>query len=295
MTELRDAGTCLITGVNGFIGSRVFAQWKDMGINVVGWSRQDVDLTNFSVVRERLVSLLPDTIVHLAAASPPQFTKDWTDAAREVAMLSHIAEAMPDTCRLLAAGSMAEYGYAGTFGEGDLRKPNTAYGFAKLACSDHAVALRTAGHDVSLARLFGVFGAGEDDTRLIPTLIEKLKSNQPVSLSDGDQLRDFVYVGDVATILLKMATTKVVPAVLNVGTGQGVTVRDVCEKIADYLGADRTLLQFGAVERRAVDEDMLVADTRLLQKYLGENPEQRFLGNLDFIDEFESLSSELAP
>jgi len=291
VTELRKVGKCLVTGVNGFIGSRLFAIWDQMGLDVVGWSREDVDLSDAKAVQREVSALSPDTIVHLAATPPTQFTDSWVDVAREVSMLSHVAEVMPNRCRLILAGSMAEYGCAGTLAEWDLRKPNTAYGFAKMICSDHALALRTSGKDISVARLFGVFGAGEADTRLIPSVVNRLEQNLPISLSDGKQIRDFIHVDDVSAALLKIAELKVAPAVLNIGTGKGISVRDACEKIADYLAADRALLQFGAVERRGVDEDVLIADTLLLQEHLEYVPAQRFAGNLDFIDKFKTVSS----
>lgn len=291
MTVSRPLGKCLVTGASGFIGRRLLGKGNETGLDIVGWSRTDVDLCDPVAVRAKVTALAPDTVIHLAATPPARFGDGWSDVAREVSMLSYLAAAMSDRSRLIVAGSMAEYGCSGTHAEHDLRIPNTAYGLAKMAGSDHALALAASGKDVVVARLFGVYGAGETSARLLPTVVDRLKRNLPVPLSDGEQIRDFVHVDDICACLLEIGRLAVAPDVLNVGTGHGLSVRDACLRIADFLGDAPALLEFGAVERRRVDEDLLVADTRLLQRQLGHVPPQRFFGNLDFIDDFSTTMS----
>ena len=288
MTVSRPLGKCLVTGASGFIGRRLLGKGNETGLDIVGWSRAEVDLCDPVAVRAEVMALAPDTVIHLAATPPARFGDGWSNVAREVSMLSYLAAAMPDRSRLIVAGSMAEYGYSGTHAEHDLRLPNTAYGLAKMACSDHALALAASDRDIVVARLFGVYGVGEASARLLPTVVDRLKRNLPVPLSDGEQIRDFVHVDDICACLLEIGSLVDAADVLNVGTGHGLSVRDVCLRIADFLGADHDLLEFGAISRRHVDENMLVADTRLMQQQLGHVPPQRFFGNLDFIDDFST-------
>jgi len=54
---------------------------------------------------------------------------------------------------------------------------------------------------------------------------------------DGLVTRDFVFVGDIADAVLKCATDEApLNAVINVGTGQAVTLIDVVETIAEIVG-----------------------------------------------------------
>lgn len=222
-------------------------------------------------------------------------------AAANVAMAAAVAAGCPPGARLVMAGTMAEYGpplrVSGRLSESDVCRPTTPYGIAKLAASLTALAAQTTegrdGHvTVTVARLFGVFGPGEAAHRLLPSVVRGLAAGTPVPLSDGQQLRDFIHVDDACDTLAALAAlpeASVVPAsapvrggpnmsadIVNVGTGHALTVRAACEALADAMGADRALLRFGAVPRRATDEDRLEADTQRLAALTGHVPPQRF-------------------
>jgi UDP-glucose 4-epimerase len=62
---------------------------------------------------------------------------------------------------------------------------------------------------------------------------------------------------------------------INVGTGLGVSVRDVAERVMRAAGGDVGLLAFGERARHATDVDRLVADTALLERTLGGVPPSR--------------------
>ena len=269
------SGSTLVTGAEGFIGRRLVARLSARGEQVTAWKRADADLLDEGAVAERLAQIKPARCFHLAGVSARQEGASWRPAAAEVQMLLNVARHLPGACTLIYSGSMAEYGRSGRFDENARCEPNTAYGFAKFAGTNQALALRAlTGREVRVARLFGVYGPGERKPRLGPMLVSSLLAGQSVPLSDGKQIRDFVHVDDVCDCLMAL-TAEAVPPVLNVGTGVGITVREVCEAVAAELCADPQLLQFGALPRRDVDEDMLVADTTLLSK-LGCVPPQRW-------------------
>jgi len=267
----------LVTGAGGFIGGRLLRTLRARNLDAWGWTRADCDLRVSEAVTRALAQLKPTQIVHLAASPGSAIKTDWTMVAEEVAMVGNLAEAMPEGCRLIHAGSMAEFGRSGRFDEGSACRPRTPYGCAKAAATDHAVALRfRLGRSITVARLFGVYGPGEAPARLTPSLIRNLAAGLRVPLSPGDQVRDFVHVDDVCDILQGLALVDEAPPIVNVGTGVGLTVRTVCEAVADALGADRDLLGFGEHPYRSVDEAELVANTDLLARVVGV-PVQRWL------------------
>lgn len=270
-------GRALVTGANGFIGRRLVAALARRGNEIVGWTRAMGDLRDGSAVARALTDLRPTTIYHLAAGNAALTEADWTVPADEVRMLANLAEAMPDGARLIHTGSVAEYGRSGTLDERDPCRPRSVYGFAKAAASDHALALvATRGLDIRVARLFGVFGPGEADRRLVPHLVSHLSAGRPVPLGDGGQVRDFIHVDDVCDRLIALADITSPPVrLLNIGTGVGVTVRQACETVAALLGADPALLRFGALPRRPIDEDVLIARTDRLAA-LGPVPAQHW-------------------
>jgi nucleoside-diphosphate-sugar epimerase len=275
---LSSDGLVLVTGASGFIGQRMLRTLANAGIEAVGWTRATGDLNDSDQVQRQLNTLKPATIFHLAARPAITLDDSWTTIAQEQQMLSNLVYAMSAHCQLIYTGSMAEYGRSGRFTEDNRCSPDTAYGCAKFGGTNLALALRRSmGLDIRVARLFGVYGPGEAHTRLLPSVVDRLQKGAEVPLSDGLQLRDFVHVDDVCALLQEFANLDIGGhAILNIGTGVGVTVRQVCETVADLLGADHALLRFGALERRPVDQDCLVADTRNMATILVP-PVQRWL------------------
>jgi nucleoside-diphosphate-sugar epimerase len=253
----------LVTGAGGFIGQRMVAWLVAAGYAPIAWTRADCDLGDQKCVELALRDLRPTRIFHNASRLAVAETDNWRGVSVDTVMLRNISMFMPTDCRLIHMGSMAEYGYSGTHSEDAFCQPRSAYGFAKHCSTNYALAARIVhGLDIRIARLFGVYGPGESSSRLFPFLVSRLLAGGDVELSDGLQVRDFVHVDDVCRMLWDFSDMPLSKAPLvNIGTGMGVSVRVVCEKVADYLGIAQKHLIFGAKSRRVVDEEMLVTQT----------------------------------
>ena len=292
--------TVLVTGAAGFVGRRLVERLEAAGdCEVVAWTRSTGDLRDSDRVRSVLATRAPDLIYHLAATKPgPDQT--WTAIADEQAMLANLAYSMPAHCQLIHTGSMAEYGRPGVLRETDHCWPDTRYGCAKFSGTTLAIALRAMlGVDIRVARLFGVYGPGEAPTRLLPALIEGLVSGRKVPMSDGRQIRDFIHVDDVCTALAALSETPatVAPDIVNIGTGVGVSVRELAEVVVASLKADPRLLDFGAVPRRSTDQDHQVADTKRLRSFT-DLPPQRWRdpgAAAAVVESFLALQAETLP
>ena len=270
----------IVTGAGGFIGRRLVAMLHADGVEAVGWTRDTVDLRNADAVAAAIDAAAPRLLFHLASSgvSPKRQTEHCV--ADDTAMAAAIVAALPPGAVLVQAGSMAEYGRAGRLTETDAARPTNIYGRAKLAASRQVIEQGPArGATVTVARIFGAYGPGEAPGRLIPNLVDRLGRGEPIPLSDGLQRRDFVHVDDICRTLIDLAAlrTDATARIVNVGTGIAIPVREVCERIADALGADRSLLHFGQFPRRETDEDLLEADIAVLTALLGKAPPQRLL------------------
>ncbi len=273
------AGPVLVTGAGGFIGRRLVAALERTGADAVGWTRGDVDLLDRAAVAAAMDRVRPATIFHLASSGVSAArAHDPGVIGEDVAMTDAILAAAPRGARLVVTGSVSEYGRSGRHHEDDRCEPRTCYGIARLAAGALATAYAArSGLHVTIARLFGVYGPGESPRRLFPMLIEDLSAGRSVALSDGAQRRDFVHVDDACQALLAVADAPAAtcPPIVNVGTGHAVRLREVCEWVADTLGASRELLQFGARDRSPGDEDLLEADPGRLAALVGSPPPQR--------------------
>jgi nucleoside-diphosphate-sugar epimerase len=274
----------VVTGANGFIGRWLVRELRETGAHVQGWTRAHVDLNDAAAIRQALDRIAPDTIFHLAASGVAPHSQQEECIERDLAMTANlITSAAPGTL-FIQAGSMAEYGFSGRLAEDAQCRPRSDYGRAKLAATDHALVHGPGfGLRVRVARIFGAYGPGERAGRLIPTLTERLRRGRPVPLSDGSQRRDFIHLSDCCSALIRIAkaTAGGEALVVNVGTGRALTLRTACERIADALRADRALLQFGVLARRATDEDVLEANTDRLAALTGSVPPQRLATSND--------------
>ncbi len=111
------------------------------------------------------------------------------------------------------------------------------------------------------------YGSDEPSGRFIPDVIGKLKTGEPVKLTEGTQKRDLIHVDDVVRNLRRMIfdIDKSGYHDIPLGTGDAPTI---CE-ITDYMKMvcdSQSDLMYGAVPMRPGEPDS-VADVELMRRY----------------------------
>jgi UDP-glucose 4-epimerase len=177
--------------------------------------------------------------------------------------------------------------------EDDVLNPISPYGSSKLyAEKEVSRFLHIPGNRGSSLRFFNVIGTKAQELtdksidNLVPIIVEKLLSKVPVEIygadyptPDGTCVRDYVDVRDIASVINLIASSNVtVPPILNVGTGYGVSVKEMIEKVA--LAANRDKIETINSPRRLGDVAILTADVHLAQSELGFNTQY---GTIDSI------------
>jgi dTDP-L-rhamnose 4-epimerase len=123
-------------------------------------------------------------------------------------------------------------------------------------------------------RLFNVYGPGQalsnPYTGVLAIFSSRLLNNQPpVIFEDGEQRRDFVYVGDVARAFADaLELPQAVGGVFNIGSGNDRSVREVGQSLARALGKDGLDPQI-AGKTRIGDIRHCYCDTTLTADTLG--------------------------
>ena len=263
----------LVLGAAGFIGRWVAAKLGSAGADLVLAVRDPVgaarifstygisgqvevaDLSEKGAVVDLVDRVGPAVIFNLAG-----YGVDFSERNSEQARLINaelpatLAENLPKGTgwqgrSLVHAGSGIEYGAAtGTLVESTAPQPVSAYAVSKLTGSQGLLERAKAhapGRSI-VARLFTVYGAGEHEGRLLPSLIAAAAGRQPIELTSGTQLRDFTYVEDVADGLLLLGKTQ--PSgidTVNLATGAMTSVRAFVENAARILSLPAELLHFG--------------------------------------------------
>ena len=159
----------------------------------------------------------------------------------------------------------------GAMEESSAPHPDDFYGVTKLA---GGLLARVVGAQHGLEtvhlRLFSVYGPGEDRRRLVASVVRALLADQPIALTPGEQVRDFVYVDDVAGAMLDAAYRPALDKVtINLGTGVQTSVRDLCRILANLTGGRHDLLRFGEVPYRHGERFSWRASTTHAEHTLG--------------------------
>ncbi|MCU0312663.1 MAG: NAD(P)-dependent oxidoreductase [Solirubrobacteraceae bacterium] len=267
----------LVTGASGFLGRRTLPLLCEAGHEVhavarrppaadgeVRWHAADLLADPAGVVR----AVRPQVLVHLAWctehgaywAAPENLA--WLHASLELLQAFRAG----DGERAVIAGTCAEYDWttsAERLGEDAPIAPDTLYGAAKaalhLAASAYA---RQEGFALAWGRVFFPYGPDEDPGRLVASVARQLVAGEPAEVTEGRQVRDFLYADDVAAAFAALAGSPLEGPV-NIGSGEPVSVREVVAAVARAAGAP-DLVRFGARPARPGDPPRIVADASRL-------------------------------
>lgn len=160
--------------------------------------------------------------------------------------------------------------------------PISPYGSSKLLAEKKVTEfISIPGNFGSSLRFFNVVGSANkallDNSveNLVPIVINKIRAGQaPViyghdyPTTDGTCVRDYVDVRDIATAHLAAAdATKALPPTMNIGTGNGASVREIVEFVLDAM--ERSDIAPIDADRRAGDPAFLCADVALAKSAMG--------------------------
>ena len=155
-------------------------------------------------------------------------------------------------------------------------RPASPYAVSKMAAEGYVLALGALwGIETVILRIFNAYGPGQSipptHAPVIPKLVKQILSGGSLVIyGDGEQTRDFVYVGDVVDAMAAAAgASSVDRAVINVGSGQEVSINALVDAIEGATGRSAHRLhneeEGGGVSR-------LVADLSLARRKLSFQP-----------------------
>ncbi len=94
----------------------------------------------------------------------------------------------------------------------------------------------------------------------------------PLKLTPCDIIRDYTYVEDMAEYICRLifATGMESGAVVNLGSGKAIVLRDFVLDVARELGGE-SLMQFGQLPHRPTEMSSQVADVSRMRSIIGEH------------------------
>lgn len=151
----------------------------------------------------------------------------------------------------IGGGSQAEYGYCkDSIKEETPTVPNTAYGKYKLYTCNKLIDLGIKdGIRVIWGRIFSVYGKGDFENTLITSCIRKMKLNESIDLTEGTQYWNYLYVEDLARILVALKNNNKACGIYNLASDDTRMLKDYILDLKRVLNSE-SKINFGAVPYR---------------------------------------------
>ncbi|MBN6791705.1 NAD-dependent epimerase/dehydratase family protein [Pseudomonas fulva] len=257
----------LITGGAGFIGSHLSDALLARGYAVrivddLSTGKRDnlqldhplLELVEGDVADAELVQRAAagcQAVVHLAAVASVQASVDdpvRTHQSNFIGTLN-VCEAMRvhGVRRVLFASSAAVYGNNGegqSIAEDTPKAPLTPYAVDKLASEQYLEFYRRQhGLEPVIFRFFNIFGPRQDPSSpysgVISIFSERAAQGQPITVfGDGEQTRDFLYVGDLVQVMVQaLEQAQVEEGAVNIGLNQATSLNQMLAALQQVVGS----------------------------------------------------------
>ena len=270
----------LVTGVSGFVGSRLARLLPAKGHQVTGTYIRDtpqiegvevveVDLLDKDLLERTISNASPQAIVHLAGLS--HVGESWKRPADyfQVNVLGseNVLDAAPKA-RVLVASSAEVYGAVPEedqpIKEDRLLAPQSPYALSKAAMERLAVK-----HQAIVVRSFNIVGPGQADNFALPAFAKQLAENYADEKSGELRVgnlaarRDFVHIDDAVDAMALLLTSGEEGEIYNLGSGMSYSIEEALHELIDVSGLS-PLVVVDPERFRPVDLPHLQADiTRL--------------------------------
>ena len=254
----------LITGGAGFIGSHIANELiNDNEITIIDnlstgniknlndpehdnleFIHEDLCKTNLDDITSRI-----DYIFHLAAMASVPLSVEKPVECNEINVNTTVkllkSAVDNDVKKIVFSSSSAVYGQNTNMPlkETEPFMPTSPYAASKANCEVYLKSFyESYGLNYTALRYFNVFGPKQDKNShyaaVMPNFISSLLEGKPAKIyGDGEQTRDFVYVGDVVKANINACKSNYNGAV-NVASGKNITINRLYEIIRDTLGSE---------------------------------------------------------
>lgn len=283
----------LVTGGAGFIGSHVCVALLERGHDVTvvddlsrGFRElvpEGARLIEGSLADPRLEEWLRghDAVIHMAGfievarsvEEPVLFAEN--NVVNSVRLLEAMRRA--GVPKIVFSSSACVYGAPRRLPireDDPLGAQSSPYGASKVAIETFVTTYHHLhGMDAVILRYFNPYGPGElhdPETHAIPNFIRATLEGRPVPLYwNGEQVRDFIYVGDLARAHVEVLGRRGLD-VFNVGSETGMKVRDVLELVFELCGRRAPVEDLGS---RPGDVPATYASSEKLMRLTNWRPE----------------------
>lgn len=272
----------LVTGGAGFIGSHIVEKLLENNYNVIiidnlsSGSIENIpnsDTLKFyqlNIEKDDLELVFhkeaPDYVIHLAAQTSVNFSisHPYYDANMNVMASIKLLELCKkyNIRKFITASSAAIYGNPKylPIDENHPTEPMSQYGLSKLTMEKY---IKLSGIPYIIFRFSNAYGPRQKSSKesgVVAIFNNAMKNNEPINIyGDGEQIRDFIYVEDIANICIKAINSNVENEIINFSTNKGVSLNQlfkVMKSLYNYtLNANYLPERIGDIKNSILSND----------------------------------------
>lgn len=268
----------LVTGARGFIGSALCQRLKVMDHEIIALDSADGDIAEWQTLAcfgqediRHVFHLAGKTYVPASWDDPQGFFRAnvlGTFNVLELCKKKHIP---------LTYVSAYVYGIPDILPirEDSTIRPNNPYALSKRMAEESCEFYANAHNlGVTIVRPFNVYGIGQDERFLIPTIIRQALGSREICVKDLAPRRDYVYLEDAVTALLATMRQGRRYRVYNLGAGMSMSVREIIDIIQDVAGVQKKIVCENVVRTSEIMD--VVADISRIGEELEWRPQTGF-------------------
>ena len=256
-----------LTGATGFIGAYVLRELLSQGNELTCLKRITSDLSHLGTDASKVIwvnvsddwqstfkAFHPEAVFNLAWDGVSSADRViWQKQVQNISFQQNLLDisAVCGVKKFIGIGSQSEYGdFEGVIDENFPVNPKTAYAASKLACQDLLKCFCEINHiEWYWFREFPLFGPGESDRWLIPSLIKAMCTKDSMDLTPGEQLLPYLYVGECAKAIVSPLQTDDKSGIYNVCADNPRPLKELVTMIKDKVNP-AFKLNFGALPYR---------------------------------------------
>lgn len=240
-------------------------------INIIRGILADIDLLKSVLIDNEI-----DIVVHLVSTLIPG--SSYEDYKKEFGNIIFPSVQLMSICsekKILyvffsSGGTIYGNNSNNKFKETDEQAPISYYGLSKQILENSILfEHRYENLRYLILRPSNPFGKGQvlnGHQGFIAVSIGKILSNEPIEIwGDGKNVRDYIYVKDLADSFYKLIKNNITNEIINIGSGYGYSITDIIDKLKRIVGEP---FKVKYLSSRNVDVNSMILDITKLKSYI---------------------------
>ena len=253
----------LLTGSGGFIGSHL-KEYLQNKYNLFTPRSFELNLLDKLSVKKYIETNKINFIIHSASCGV-RITADATieDVAKpNLEMFNNLADCVNPNCPMITFGSGAEYDKSRPLHkikEDEFGKsiPKDPYGYSKYLISKEIEKRE----NILNLRIFGIYGQGEDVSRVTSCIINDNLNNRPITLNQN-VVFDFIWIDDFCRIVEYFIKNPTNEKFINVSPSESIQIVDIANIVNDFSDFKSEII----IKNKGLNKEYTANNSRLLSQ-----------------------------